>query len=235
MPQTPNFGLSVDDIHYNPPNAAGLASRLTLYHFADLSQPGSFIPDIAPHNRDVRQPQDTSEWPPAVIVDLVYTVAAMKVWSPKSFIKYVREQSSDAYYPEGEDQDEDNDNVLDSSGSSHVDAHMGDQTTGRSGYALRSRRRTSNIPPKESSFADLMNGVYALWMQSSRMGKKMTEDAHAQGGPKNLKTTRGRFFSLRPLLPSPSYLPNKVCFRPKMVCFSHPSFEEISGCAPGGP
>ena len=57
-----------------------------------------------------------------------------------------------------------------------------------------------------------------------------------QGGPKNLKTTRGRFFSLRPLLPPPpSCLPNKVCFRPKMVCFSHLSFEEISGCTPGGP
>jgi len=41
--QTPNFGLSVDDIHYNPPNAAdeeGPASRLTLHHFADLPRLG---------------------------------------------------------------------------------------------------------------------------------------------------------------------------------------------------
>jgi len=48
----------------------------------------------------------------------------MNVWSPKSFIEYVREQSSDAYYPRGEDQDEDNDNVLGSSGSSHVDTQL---------------------------------------------------------------------------------------------------------------
>lgn len=185
--KTPNFGLSVADIPYNPPNAARPASRLTLHHFADLSH-GSFIPDIAPHNHDARQPQDTSEWPPAVIVDLVYAVAAMKVWSPKFFIKYVREQSSDAYYPEGEDQDENNNDVLDSAGSSHVDAQMGDQTTGQSGfgrYALRSRRRTSNIPPKENCFADLMDGVYALWMQSSRMGKKKKEEPHASSLSRN--------------------------------------------------
>ncbi|KAF8345413.1 hypothetical protein F5887DRAFT_1192054 [Amanita rubescens] len=187
--KTPNFGLTVDDIPYNQPNAAdeeGPASRLTLHHFVDLPQLGRVIPNLAPHNCDARQPQDTSEWPPAVIVDLFYAVAAMNAWSPKSFIDYVREQSSDVYYPEGED--EDDDNVSDSSGSSHVDAQMGDQTTGQSGYgryALRSRNRTSNVPPKESRLADLMNGVCALWMQSSRMGKKKTEDVHASNLSRN--------------------------------------------------
>ncbi|KIK07226.1 hypothetical protein K443DRAFT_199922 [Laccaria amethystina LaAM-08-1] len=106
----------------------------------------------------------------------------MNVRSPKSFIECVREQSSDAYYPEGEGGGEDTDNVLDSSGSSHADPQMGDQTTGQSGsgcYAPHSRNRTSNVYPKENRFADLMNGVCALWMESSRMGKKKTEDVHA--------------------------------------------------------
>lgn len=175
--------MTVDDIPYHLPNAAneeGPASRLTLHHFVDLPQLGVVIPNLAPHNSDARQPHDTSERPPAVIVDLFYAAAAMNAWSPKSFVKYVREQSSDAYYPEGED--EDNDNVSDSSGSSHVDARMGDQTTGRSGsrrYALRSKNSTSNVPAKERCFADLMDGVCALWMQTSQVGKKKTEDVHA--------------------------------------------------------
>ncbi|KIK04236.1 hypothetical protein K443DRAFT_4711 [Laccaria amethystina LaAM-08-1] len=164
--KTSDFGLTVDDIPYNLPNAAGPASRLTLHHFADLPQPGSLIPNIAPHNSDARQPQDTSEWPPAVIVDLFYAAAAMNVWSPKSFIKYVREESSDAYCPEGEDEDEDNDNVSDSSGLSHVDAQMSDQTAGQpeSGrYTLRARA-------VDAVFED---------------GREKTEDAHASSLSRN--------------------------------------------------
>lgn len=152
--------MTADDIPYNEPNAAdeeGPASRLTLHHFVDLPQLGLLIPKFAPHNSDARLPQDTSEWPPAVIVDFFYAAAAMNAWSPKSFIEYVREQSSDAYYPDGKDEHEDNDNVSDSSGSSHVDARL----------------------------ADLMNGVCALWMQSSRMGKKKTEDVHASSLSRN--------------------------------------------------
>jgi hypothetical protein len=142
------------------------------------------IPKFAPHNSDARQPQDTREWPPAVIIDLYYAAAAMKAWSPKSFIEYVREQSSDVYYPEGKNKDhEDNDNVSDSSGS--FDAPMGDQTTGQSGsgrYALRSRNRTSNVPPEERSF-DMFDAVVALWMQTSN--KKKTEDVHASSLSRN--------------------------------------------------
>ncbi|KAF8345125.1 hypothetical protein F5887DRAFT_1074770 [Amanita rubescens] len=168
--KTPNFGLTVDDIPYNPPNAAddeGPASRLTLHHFGGFPQLGCLTPKLAPHNSDARQPQDTTEWPPAVIVDFFYAAAAMNAWSPKSFIEYVREQSSDVYYPEG-----------------HVDAQMGDQTTGQPG-SERSRNRMSNVPPEEGRIADLLDGVCALWMQSSRMGKKKTEDVHASSLSRN--------------------------------------------------
>jgi len=33
--------------------------------------------------------------------------------------------------------------------------------------------------PRKRRIADLMDDVYALWMRSSRMGKKKTEDVHA--------------------------------------------------------
>jgi len=52
---------------------------------------------------------------------------------------------------------------------------------------------------------------------------------NCQGGPGISKTTWGRFFWLRLSVPlPPTCLPNKVCF-------FHASFEENSGCAPGGP
>ncbi|KIK06019.1 hypothetical protein K443DRAFT_307295 [Laccaria amethystina LaAM-08-1] len=79
--ETPNFGLAVDDIPHHPPIAAdeeGPASRLTLHHF-NLAKLGRLIPGITPHNSDARQPQDTSQWPPAVITNLFYAAAAMNV------------------------------------------------------------------------------------------------------------------------------------------------------------
>lgn len=86
-----------------------------------------------------------------------------------------------------EGEDEDNDDVLDSSGSNQANAQMGDQTAGQAGcthFTLRSGKKTSNIPPKESRFSDLMNGVFALWVQSSGVGKKETEDLSRNEGVK---------------------------------------------------
>jgi len=102
-------------------NESSPDSRLTLHHFVGLLPLGNIITILAPHNTDVRPPQDTSEWPPAIILDLFYAAAAINTWGPKFFIKYVREQSKDAYYNgDDEDDDEDSDNSLDSSGPSHV-------------------------------------------------------------------------------------------------------------------
>ena len=138
---------------------------------------------VAPHNSDARQPQDTSECPPAIILDLIYATAALNAWSPKSFKKYIREQSRDAYYDDCDNQDDGNlaggNSMV--SGQSHVDARLGDQTgQSQSGdYGLRPRKKMASIPPKERRFADLIDGVSALWMQSARVNKPKLEDAHA--------------------------------------------------------
>ena len=132
---------------------------------------------MAPHNSDARQPQDTSEWPSAIIVDLFYAAAALNAWSPKPFIKYIRKQSKIAYYDNGDAQDDVN-------GPSHVDPKMGNQTTGQSGSGRHAgpstRSKTSSVLLKERRFTDLMDGVSALWTQSSRVNKpKPLEDSHA--------------------------------------------------------
>jgi hypothetical protein len=133
---------------------------------------------MGPHNSDARQPQDTSEWPPAIIVDLSYAAAALKAWSPNPFIEYVREQSRDAYYCDGDDQNDSN--SMDGSGPSCVNARMCDQTTVQFGSGLHSRNKTLSIPPKgRRHIADMMDIVSALWMQSSRVNKIKQEDAQA--------------------------------------------------------
>ena len=185
--------MTVDDIPYDRRRGANEASpdsRLTLHYFVDPLQLGDMVTNSAPLNADARQPQDTSEWPHAIILDLFYAVAAMNAWSPKPFIKYVRERSKDAYY-HGDDEDDDEDNDEDNdnnSGPSHIDTQMGEQITGQSGskrYALRSRNKTSNIRPEARRFVDLMDGVCALWMQSSRVDKPKPEDDHASSLTRN--------------------------------------------------
>ncbi|KAF8313384.1 hypothetical protein F5887DRAFT_1237316 [Amanita rubescens] len=192
--KTPNFALDVDDIPYESEDQdqESPASRLTLHHFVNERQLGPVITAWAGHNSDARQPQDTSEWPPAIVVDLFYAAAALNAWGPKPFIKYVRENvhygDDDDQDDDGDDQDDDDDDSMDGSGLSHVDAQMGNQKTGQSGsgrYALRSKDKTSSIPQKVRRFADLMEGVSALWMQSSRVDKLKPEDAHASSLARN--------------------------------------------------
>jgi hypothetical protein len=134
---------------------------------------------MGPHNSDARQPHDTSQWPPAIIVDLSYAAAAVKAWSPNLFIDYVRDQSRDAYY--GKSGDQYDSNSMDGSGPSSVNVR--DETPVQSGsghYNLRSRNKPSTIPPKGRHIADMMDVVSALWMQTSRVNKIKLEDAQPE-------------------------------------------------------
>ncbi|KAI9449291.1 hypothetical protein HD554DRAFT_2290294 [Boletus coccyginus] len=103
---TPNFALTVDDIPYHQPLDAGNpTNRLTLQHI----RPSLFGPSqshFSPHNSDARQPQDLSQWPPAIIADLSYASAVLRAWGTRDFNDYLREISMDSYYG-GDDDGED--------------------------------------------------------------------------------------------------------------------------------
>jgi hypothetical protein len=145
-----------------------------LQHFASLSQLGS-VPETAPHNSDARQPQDTTKWPPSIIVDLSYAAAALKAWSSHPFIEYAQGQTRDAYYGNSDDS-----NLMEASGSepSCVDAQIVQSGSGRYNLVC-SRNKASNIPPKGRHISDMMDVVSALWMRSSRVNKIKLEDAQA--------------------------------------------------------
>ena len=175
----------VDDIPYL--GEASPACRVTFQHFND-SLTGLLIRQHAPHNSDVRLPQEnTTEWLADAILNHLYAATAMRTWSPKSFRRYVRKQVRKVYYNSGDDEnsgngdndgDDDDDNAR--SGPSDVSSQMGSQT-GHSGGRrnLRKKNKTRYFPKRKGRVADLMDGVFALWKQSSKVAKPKPEDARA--------------------------------------------------------
>jgi hypothetical protein len=78
--------MTVEDIPYRQrPDAGSPPSRFTLQH-VQPSRLGGVIPRLAPHNTDARQPEDISQWPLAIIVDLFYAGAVLRAWGPTTFI-----------------------------------------------------------------------------------------------------------------------------------------------------
>ena len=96
--------MSVDDIPYarKEENQANPTNRLTLHHIVE-SGLGVLLPSIVPNNSDLREPGDTSQWPPAMVVDLFYASAALKAWAPKAFIQNAPAMAKDAYYNDPDD------------------------------------------------------------------------------------------------------------------------------------
>jgi hypothetical protein len=91
---------------YNLINKPGEPPHVTPFYWHRSS--GSILSQFAPNNSDACEPQDTSEWPPAIILNVFYATAVLKAWGPQMFVKYVRERSKDA----DEDEDEGDDNEV---------------------------------------------------------------------------------------------------------------------------
>jgi hypothetical protein len=140
--------LTVDVIPYHPArqeNEASLTSRLTLHHLVD-SRLGHVLPIFAPNNSDARQPEDTSEWPPAIILDLFYGSAALQAWGPLP---------KDAYYHIGPDD---------------ADPHISPQVDARKARpdARNIKKAQAARFPEEIQFSSMIDGVMGLWMRSAR-------------------------------------------------------------------
>ncbi|KAF9511702.1 hypothetical protein BS47DRAFT_1330827 [Hydnum rufescens UP504] len=87
--KTPNFGLAIDDIPFDPPRTTDQqspVSRLTLHHFVSVI--GAVVSNMAPTTLMRGHPKR----PPNVILDSVYAAMALQAWGPKSFHPYAREK-----------------------------------------------------------------------------------------------------------------------------------------------
>ncbi|KAF8324508.1 hypothetical protein F5887DRAFT_1206118 [Amanita rubescens] len=174
--KTPNFALDVDDIPYKSEDEdqESPASRLTLHHF--VNEPTRHQRMAACYQLSISSMQQQLSTlgvqnPLSDMSEKMFIMATMTIKMTMVTIKMttmmIRWMVVDL---------------------SHVDAQMGNQKTGQSGsgrYALRSKDKTSSIPQKVRRFADLMEGVSALWMQSSRVDKLKPEDAHASSLARN--------------------------------------------------
>jgi hypothetical protein len=180
--------LAVDDVLSNLPQELGEdnpESRLTLQYFV-LPRPGGVLATFAPHNSDAREPQDARKWPPAIILDLFYAAAVLQTWGTQTFVKYAREKAGDAYYDNAEGDDSALDECTSGSATSNEPEDPNThrtriQVTERSArYARRSGLRTETVDhagqPKATRFSELMDGVMALWMQSTRKGQGNPQD-----------------------------------------------------------
>ena len=72
-------------------------NRITVHYIAD-SRIGILLPRIVPNNHDVREPANTSEWPPATIINSSYTSAVLQAWAPESFQQTLRTMVKEFYY-----------------------------------------------------------------------------------------------------------------------------------------
>jgi hypothetical protein len=146
------------------------------------TQVGPSFRALAPHNSDARQPQDTSRWPSALIVDLVYAAAALQAWGPKGFTSYVRENAKGFYYDNDVEGSDGVDDDTPEDGPRGPNTQIPDQPTARSArYARRSANKAQAAHLEEQlPFSDMLDVVMALWMRSARevqRGRPSTDTA----------------------------------------------------------
>lgn len=156
--------MSVDDIPYarTEENQASPTNRLTLHYIVE-SGLGVLLPSIIPNNSDLREPGDTSQWPPAMVLNLFYASAALKAWAPKAFIQHARAMAKGAYYNDPDDDISDctdpNPYIPPESGARQRRLDARNEKTARAAH------------PGEMQLSSVMDGVMALWMRSARQGK----------------------------------------------------------------
>ncbi|KAF9512168.1 hypothetical protein BS47DRAFT_1394458 [Hydnum rufescens UP504] len=182
--KTPNFGLTVDDIPFNPPQTADQgspASRLTLQHF--VSNMGIVIPLVAPHNCDARLPGSPGKWPPNVILDSVYAAVALQAWGPKSFLTETREAMKGTYYQSAGDDSEDDGE------DSEVLSTSGQPIQGNN---LRRRNKARPAPRAgrrgETRLGYMLDVVLGVWMHTAKQVQRESPSASNAARDEDIKT-----------------------------------------------
>ncbi|KAF8556461.1 hypothetical protein OG21DRAFT_636695 [Imleria badia] len=190
--KTPNFALTVDDIpSHQPlaPNAGHPGNRLTLQHIQP-SQLGGVLPQLVPHNSDAWQPQDISQCPVAIIVDLVYAAAVLQAWGSKSFIEYVWRNSKGSYYESGMEDDDGGEASGDLT-TQVPQAHQPEPTPRAIRYDRRSGNKAQDVNPADQpTMGDMLDVILALWTRAAREGERGPQSSDAADVADNENKTR---------------------------------------------
>jgi len=159
--------LNVNDVPYGstgPPENIP-ASRLTLQVIGNVEDP--FFLSTLGNNRDARQPDDVSSWPPALILDFFYGCAALKEWGPKGFKTLVKKHNR-GYYSR----------TAKSKGSSEqaIDRHA--RYEARQEKRNGKRRRDDQEECDEITMSEAMDLVMGLWMRHAKTTQPEQDIAH---------------------------------------------------------
>lgn len=89
--------MEKNHVPQSPQSVTASAKRLTLLqHFVTI--PSSLVRRFAPNNQDTRPPADRSIWPPPIILDLLYGIAAIKRWSTQTTADLIHKWTKADYY-----------------------------------------------------------------------------------------------------------------------------------------
>jgi hypothetical protein len=175
--QTPNYCLSVGDIPFtNPPqqDQASPTSRLTLHLIVDSALVGSSLLVNAPNNSDLREPTDTTNWPPAVLTDMAYASAVLRAWGSKSFLDTLSAIGKDIFYKDLDETDNKPDDT-----TPCISPDPGARTPMAEARAQRLHAgNLMKVMPhhqEETTPDSIMDGVWGLWMRSTRQDKEKQE------------------------------------------------------------
>jgi len=116
------------------------------------------LPALVPNNSDLREPEDTSEWPPAIVVNLFYASAALRAWAPMTFIQAIRTIVRDANYDASDDGTPDGQGEAGDTGPC-----IPPEASARAQCLnTQNERRLGVAHPGETQFSSAMDGVKAL-------------------------------------------------------------------------
>jgi hypothetical protein len=106
------------------------------------------LPRIVPNNSDLRELGDTSKWPPAMVVNLLYASAVLQAWAPEPFIENIRASRTTIC---------------------RMVLVQGARTRRLN---TRNRMKAQAAYPEETQISSVMDGVTALWMRSGKRNRQ---------------------------------------------------------------
>jgi hypothetical protein len=159
--------MAVDDVdHVLQPNSNAvhassvdpLERRLTFQHF---STDNIVVRAAAPHNCDARL-SDVADWPPDLIFDAAYGIAALKAWGTQTFKTFIRNATRAIYYGD-EDNGGDENGGGDDTNHANVDQEQPAVPSGRAERAAK-RAKTRNGASNTKKSPDFHDMLLGIWM-----------------------------------------------------------------------
>ena len=166
-------------MHHQPPPPE--QKRLTFQHFntRDLA-----VTALAPHNCDARL-SDNNDWPPDVIFDAAYGIAALKTWGTKTFLEFIWNSTWDMYHNSEDASGDENDRGDDTNEGNRVQRLPED---GQSEHAEFTANRAKKRKGNQQANADYHDMLLGIWKLNARDGQRKAQAVKAERNKEKVQT-----------------------------------------------